>query len=92
MPVQIRTSKEQYKGNTSLKDHKELTCDIQPIFEATQSNQTKLYAAAVTNHPTVDMVEECAIPGFDGPVSFEFPKCSQSSFDVVIAEFKDLFK
>ena len=92
MPVQIQISKEQYKGNTSLKDQKEPTCDIQPIFEATQSNQTKFYAATVTNDPTVDMVEECAIPRFDGPVNFEFPKCSQSTFDVVIAEFKDLFQ
>ena len=35
---------------------------------------------------------QCAIPRFDDPVKFEFPKCSQPTMDVVIAEFKDLFQ
>ena len=49
MPVQSRTSKEQYEGNIPPKDREELTRDIQPIFEATQSTRTKFYAATVTN-------------------------------------------
>ena len=55
-------------------------------------NEKKRYAAAVLEDQTADVVDECAIPRFGGPITYDFPNCKAKTFTSVIKEYKDLFR
>ena len=39
-----------------------------------------------------EATEECTVPRFGGPTSYDFPKCEAKSFASLIKEYSDLFK
>ena len=70
----------------------EIPEQVQLVWEAECATKKKRYAAAVLENQTADVVDECAIPRFGGPVTYDFPKCKAKTFTSVIKEYKDLFR
>ena len=77
-----------YQSGNELSDAEQ----VQLVWEAECATKKKRYAAAVLEDRTADVVDECAIPRFGGPVTHDFPKCEVNTFTSVIKEYKDLFR
>ena len=37
-------------------------------------------------------IDDCTVPKFDQPIQFDFPHCTNSTYDQVIQEYKELFR
>ena len=80
-----------YQSGNEISDA-EIPEQVQLVWEAECTTKKKCYAAAVLEDQTADVVDECAIPRFSGPVTYDFPKCKAKTFMSVIKEYKDLFR
>ena len=80
-----------YQSRNELSDA-EIPEQVQSVWEAERATKKKRFAAAVLEDQTADVVDECAIPRFGGPVTYDFPKCEVSTFTSVIKEYKELFR
>ena len=52
---------------------------LQPILQEENKNRSKFCAAAIMVNPS-DVVEDCLIPSFGGPVAYDFPECKNDSY------------
>ena len=66
---------------------------IQPLWDATVEAKAKRFAtAAVSTSSDHDIVEECSVPYYDKPISYEVPPCSDVNIGEVLREYKYLFR
>ena len=80
-----------YQSKNELSDA-EIPEQVQSVWEAECATKKKRFAAAVLEDQSADVVDECAIPRFGGPVTYDFPRCEVSTFTSVIKEYKELFR
>ena len=80
-----------YQSRNEL-SNAEIPEQVQLVWEAECATKKKRYAALVPEDQTADVVDECAIPRFGGPVTYDFPKCEVNTLTSVIKEYKDLFR
>ena len=64
---------------------------LQPILQEENKNRSKFCAAAIVMNPS-DMVEDCLIPSFGGPVAYDFPECKNDSYRSLLEEYKGVFQ
>ena len=64
---------------------------LQPILQEENKNRSKFCAAAIVVNPS-DMVEDCLIPAFGGPVAYDFPECKNDSYRSLLEEYKGVFQ
>ena len=62
-----------------------------PIWEDERQIRSKLCATLTTTDPGLDVVDECSIPWFSDPETYDIPKCEYNSLSQVVNEFADLF-
>ena len=66
---------------------------IQPLWDATVEAKAKRFAtAAISTSSDHDIVEECSVPHYDKPISYEVPPCSDINIGEVLREYKYLFR
>ena len=66
---------------------------VQPLWDATVEAKAKRCAtAAVSATSDHDIVEECSIPRYDKPLTYDVPLCSDLNIGEVLKEYKYLFR
>ena len=61
---------------------------VQPLWDATVEAKAKRCAtAAISAASDHDIVEECSIPRYDKPVTYDVPPCSDISIGEVLKEY-----
>ena len=64
---------------------------VLPIYQGARKEQAKPCAIAGIEQPATDITDECAIPMYQNPISFELPECSQSSLMTIVHKYQSLF-
>ena len=66
---------------------------VQPLWDATVEAKAKRCAtAAISAASDHDIVEECSIPRYDKPLTYDVPPCSDLNISEVLKEYKYLFR
>ena len=66
--------------------------DIQPMWNAELEAKAKRYATAAILNSSPDVVDECSIPQYNKPISFDMPPCSDAKISAVLKEYQHLFR
>ena len=62
------------------------------LHEAERRIQAKACLVTATQEAGADVIDECAIPKYHRPPSFQLPECSLPSLDPLLEEYRDLFR
>ena len=66
---------------------------VQPLWDATVEAKAKRCAtAAISATSDHDIVDECSIPRYDKPLTYDVPPCSDLNIGEVLKEYKYLFR
>ncbi len=63
-----------------------------PVYEAACKARTKVCANAAIESSSTDVVDECAMPLFQGLTSDELPECPRPSHMSIVHEYRDLYR
>ena len=63
-----------------------------PVWEDERKIRNKICATLTSDNPELDAVDECSIPRFSDPETYDIPKCEHTDLSQVVNEFADLFK
>lgn len=66
--------------------------EVKLVWEAECQARKKRIAATVIEDEGAEAAEECTVPRFGGPATYDFPKCQVDTFTSLINEYSDLFK
>ena len=88
-PVAVRhsytKSSPQPQGNSTPEQ-------LLPVYEASQKARARACVITAITDPTTDVVDECAVPKFGGPVHTELPTCSRSDLAEIVHNYQHLFR
>lgn len=62
------------------------------VWEAERQEIKKGIAAPVIEDEGAEAAEDCTVPQFGGPVTYDFPRCPVQSVLALIKEYSDLFR
>lgn len=62
------------------------------LYQAEHKIKTKICAIRVLEKPGTDVVDECAVPNYQKPVSIELPECPALALQTVVKEYQALFR
>ena len=66
---------------------------LQPLWDATVEAKAKRYAtAAIGTASDHDIIDECSIPCYNQPLTYDMPPCSDITISNVLLEYKHLFR
>ena len=66
--------------------------DIQPMWDAEREVKAKRYATTAIGNSNHDIIDECSIPLYDKPISFDVSPCSDTKIGAVLKEYQHLFR
>ena len=69
----------------------ETTDSLKPIWVSQQKVRQK-YCIIIGVDNNEGNVDDCTVPKFDQPIQIEFPHCTNSTYDQVMQEYKELFR
>jgi len=64
---------------------------VMPIYEATKCNVAEICAISVDQETEADVVDDCAVPNYNVPPSFELPACALNGLQCLLEKYRDLF-
>jgi len=65
---------------------------VRPLWEATVEAKAKLCITAAIGTSDYDIVDECSVPCYNQPLTYDMPSCSDMTFGNVLQEYKHLFR
>ena len=66
--------------------------DVQPMWDAEREGKTKRYATAAIGASNHDVADECSIPQYNKPISFDLPCSNDTKINTVLKEYQHLFR
>ena len=66
--------------------------DVQPMWNAEVELKTKRYATAAIGNSNHDVVDECSIPQYNKPISFDMPPSNDTKINGVLNKYQHLFR
>jgi len=76
---------------SSLTDNSVAIAKVVPIYEATPKRLIQACVISVNHEPEVDIVDNCAVPNYNAPLTSELPTCSSPNLHCVIEKYHRLF-
>ena len=81
-----------HHSNTSSTQENAADAEVLAVYDAAQKMHSKACAVPNTQSGGTDMIDECAIPEFQKPMSIELPECPNSEYLGVVHEYHTLFQ
>ena len=88
-PVTVRHANRKL---TQKPKHDTVINEVLAVHREAAKLRAKACVVATVESPGSDTVEECAVPDFQKPTSFEFPECPSSDLMSVVEEHRELFR
>lgn len=68
------------------------TQQMEAMWHSEIEAKSKRCAATIAEDPSFNMIDECSIPQYGNPVKFDVPCCDDVEIDMLLMEYKDLFR
>jgi len=81
-----------HHSNTSSTQENAADAEVLAVYDAAQKMHSKACAVPNTQSGGTDVIDECAIPEFQKPMSIELPECPNSEYLGVVHEYHTLFQ